>query len=203
MQNIENIMRFIGECEKLKSVFRYWVTSSGRKESTADHSWRLALTVLLLGKEVWKDIDLFHAVKIALIHDLAEAITWDIDAYETHKNKDLKKQKEQDELIAMNHFKNILWWDIWEEIYSYWDEYEQWVTKEAKFVKALDKIETLNQFCDAKKDVFDALDFIAFYADKHVAKVPELKEVLDITKSKLKKSYEKWWFERKKEYDAY
>ncbi len=201
MQNIENIMKFISECEKLKSTYRYWVTSSGRKESTADHSWRLALMVLLLWKEIWIDIDVFHAVKISLIHDLAESITWDIDAYETHKNSDLKLKKEQDEKKAMEYLKNVLWWDMWDEIYSYWEEYENWETKEAKFVKALDKIETNNQFCDAWINVFDVVDFIPVYADKHIAKVPELKKVLDITKRKLKESYKKWWFEWKKEYD--
>ena len=78
-----------------------------------------------------------------------------------------------------------------EEVYAYRNEYEQGISKEAKFVKALDKVETLNQFVDAGENIFDQPDFMATYADKHVANVPELDEVLIITKGKLKDAYQK------------
>lgn len=201
MQNLESIMRFISECEKLKTTYRYGVKNDGQKESTAEHSWRLVLMVLLIWEEIWININLFKAVKIAIVHDLAEVVTWDIDAHNTYKDKELKKQKEKDELRAMNYLKNIIWWELWEEVFNCWQEYEDWATKEALFVKALDKIETLNQFCDAWIDMFDELEFIALYADKHIKKVPELKPILGITKKNLKNEYIKWWKDWKDEWD--
>lgn len=205
MQNLENIMKFISECEKLKTTRRFSESKDeNMKESSADHSWRLALFVLIIWKEYWIDIDLFKTVKIALVHDLAEAITWDIDAYYTRNNKDIKLKKEKDEKEAMNNMKNMLWWELWEEIYCYWQEYEDWITKEAQFVKALDKIETLIKICDKREYAYEGLDFIACYADKHIKKVPELKPILEITKQKLKNTFKKWWCEEwKDEWDNY
>lgn len=202
MQNIENIMKFISECEKLKTTWRFLESNDeNMKESSADHSWRLAIMILLIWKEVWVDIDLFKTVKIALVHDLAEAVTWDLDAYHHRNNENLKIKKEQDELNAMIYLKDIIWWELWNEIFLYWQEYEEWVTKEAMFVKALDKIETLIKICDKREYAYEGLDFIAHYADKHIAKVPELEPILVVTKKRLKKTFKKWWFEWKKEYD--
>lgn len=204
MQNLENIMRFISECEKLKTTYRFLESKDEKmKESSAEHSWRLALFVLLIWKEVWKDIDLFKAVKIALVHDLAEAITGDVDAYHNRNSKDIKENKKIAEKKAMTYFKNILWWELWEEIFSYWQEYEEWVSKESLFVKALDKIETLIKIYDKREDAYEWLDFIAWYADKHVKKIPELKPILDITKRNLKKAFKKWWCDWKDEWDKY
>ena len=42
--NLEKIFNFLHKIENLKSTYRYNKTSTGEKESSADHSWRLALT---------------------------------------------------------------------------------------------------------------------------------------------------------------
>ena len=43
MDFIEQYLRFIKEAELLKAVTRTAWTHDGRRESTAEHSWRLAL----------------------------------------------------------------------------------------------------------------------------------------------------------------
>lgn len=45
---LEKYLRFIREVERLKSVERTAWTTSGRRESTAEHSWRLALLAMVL-----------------------------------------------------------------------------------------------------------------------------------------------------------
>ncbi|HBG76928.1 MAG TPA: phosphohydrolase, partial [Clostridiales bacterium] len=40
---IRKFLSFMEESEQLKSVLRTAWTSTGRRESTAEHSWRLAL----------------------------------------------------------------------------------------------------------------------------------------------------------------
>jgi 5'-deoxynucleotidase YfbR-like HD superfamily hydrolase len=163
--------------------------------------------VLLLWDKIWKDIDVSHAVRLALFHDLPEALVWDIDAYayEIKKYPERKIEKQKEERDAMGYLRDILSWEQGDEIFSYREEYEAWLTKEAKFVKALDKIETLHQFIDAgQKDFEDeASDFLATYADKCVSNYPELNDILSITKTKLKKTYKLWWLEWKDRYDIH
>ncbi len=205
MEQTEKIMHFVKECEKLKSTYRYTITSWSRNESTAEHTRRLAVMVLLLWNDIKDKIDVFHALKLALFHDLAEALVGDIDAYEIEKNPHLKKIKAKNEKKAMKYFENILWWKLGSEVFSYREEYEKWASEEAKFVKALDKLETLNQFIDAWKNIFEdgSQDFLATYADNHVSDFPALKKALLISKKNLKKMYKKWWFEWKTQYDSW
>ena len=46
MENPERYLRFVREAERLKDTLRSAHTSQGRHESTAEHSWRLALLAL-------------------------------------------------------------------------------------------------------------------------------------------------------------
>ena len=62
----------------LKRVRRTgWVESGLRKvESVADHSFSLAI-ISMIASEMWR-LDVDRAVRMALIHDLAEAYTGDL-----------------------------------------------------------------------------------------------------------------------------
>ena len=48
MEKLIRYLRFIREAERLKNVLRTAYTSEGRHESTAEHSWRLALLAAAL-----------------------------------------------------------------------------------------------------------------------------------------------------------
>ncbi|MDO9391920.1 MAG: HD domain-containing protein, partial [bacterium] len=50
--NLELLLSFLGKLEKLKCIPRHSWTSSGRQESVAEHSWRLAAIVYLLKDEL-------------------------------------------------------------------------------------------------------------------------------------------------------
>lgn len=51
MIDLENLLSFLNKIEKLKCITRHSWTSDGRKESVAEHSWRLAILVYLLRSE--------------------------------------------------------------------------------------------------------------------------------------------------------
>lgn len=52
MEHLDSYLAFIKETELLKTVLRDAYTSTGRQESTAEHSWRLAvLAGLMAGEE--------------------------------------------------------------------------------------------------------------------------------------------------------
>ncbi|PIU01517.1 phosphohydrolase [bacterium (Candidatus Torokbacteria) CG09_land_8_20_14_0_10_42_11] len=201
--NLHKIFDFLHQAEKLKSTLRYNKTRSGRQESTADHSWRLGLMVFLVVGELKLDLNMERAMKIALVHDIGEALTGDIDAVKIAEGKFQKADKTKLELAAMHKLKNILPASSGVKIYSLWQEYEQGKTKEARFIKALDKLETLTQLVDVGYRTYDKPEFIANYADNAVAEFPALREMLNIIKQKLKKEFEKGDIPWKKEYGQF
>ena len=82
---------FLNTIEKLKCNTRHSWTSSGRQESVAEHSWRLAVMAMLCADE-FADVDINKVIKMCLIHDFGEAITGDIPAF--IKNQDDEKKEE-------------------------------------------------------------------------------------------------------------
>ena len=140
MNNIDKVIRFIKEIENLKSVTRTAWTKTGRRESTAEHSWRLAMLLMVL-REDFKDLDIDKAIKMSLVHDLGELYDGDISAKLQNDNDNKAEMEEK----AMRRMLTTLPDGISEKIYDLWKEYNECCTKEAKLVKAMDKLETIVQ----------------------------------------------------------
>ncbi|MDP1883818.1 MAG: HD domain-containing protein [Candidatus Moranbacteria bacterium] len=199
---MEKIFDFLHKIEKLKSTLRFSGRAiKGRPESSAEHSWRLTLMVFVFAEELKLDLDVNHAVRMAIVHDLAEAITGDIDALDIYDGKVSKEEKEKMEIAAMDELRDTLPDGLGSDIYGLWQEYVEGETREARFVKALDKIETLTQVYEAGHEFYIRPDFIPNYADQAVKKFPELIESLMIVKRKLKTEYAKGGLEWKDGYD--
>ena len=79
MNKINQTIEFIKEIEGLKSVTRTAWTKTGRRECTAEHSWRLAMLLMLLEDE-FEDVDINKAIKMSLVHDFGELYDGDISA---------------------------------------------------------------------------------------------------------------------------
>ena len=77
--DIMKIISFIEEAELLKSVVRTAWTSQGRRESTAEHSWRLALLTGVM-HDNYPELDLSRMLMMCLIHDIGEIYEGDISA---------------------------------------------------------------------------------------------------------------------------
>jgi putative hydrolase of HD superfamily len=67
-KKIINIIKFLNEIELLKSITRHSWMSSGRQESVAEHSWRMAIMAMALENE-FPDIDIKRVMEITLVHD--------------------------------------------------------------------------------------------------------------------------------------
>lgn len=200
--NLEKIFDFLHAVENLKSTLRYNFTKTGRKESSAEHSWRLALMCSIVADELDLGLERDKVVKMALVHDLPEAIVGDIDAIEITSGRASKEEKGKKELDAMRKIREILPAQTGENIFSLWQEYEDDISREAKFVRALDKIETITQLVEIGHTKWDYPDFIARYPDEAVGEFPELLDMLKILKRKLRAEFEKGNLEWKKEYDV-
>ncbi|EAN2571963.1 HD domain-containing protein [Salmonella enterica] len=140
IEKIKGCLAFLQEAEKLKSVLRSAHSSTGRAESTAEHSWRLCLMAMIFEDE-FADVDMLRLLKMCLVHDLGEAIHGDIPAVE----RELHPDKSAEEKAVLLYLTQSLDEKQRKEILSLWQEYEHAVSPEARIVKAFDKLETILQ----------------------------------------------------------
>ena len=98
---LTGILTFLHRANKLKSTPRFMSSLSENRDSVAEHSWRLALMVFVVGTELYEPLDLQKAMMMALIHDLAEAETGDIDAIDQIRDKSIVADKYKNEVKAM------------------------------------------------------------------------------------------------------
>ena len=134
--NPRTYIDFLNKIEKLKCNTRHSWTSSGRQESVAEHSWRLAVMAMLCADE-YPELDINKVIKMCLIHDFGEAITGDIPAFVK------TVQNELDEDVAVTKLLSVLAADIQIELQLLFDEMNARETPEAKLFKSLDNLEAL------------------------------------------------------------
>ncbi|MBR6784193.1 MAG: HD domain-containing protein [Clostridia bacterium] len=93
-------IKFLNVIEKLKCNTRHSWTSTGRRESVAEHSWRLAIMAMLCRDE-YPSLDIDKVIKMCLIHDLGEAITGDIPSFYKTESHENEEEKAIDKIISM------------------------------------------------------------------------------------------------------
>lgn len=139
MTDTKNIMAFLHTVEHLKLEKRTGWHKKGipfeKTESIADHMYRMAIMVCLVQDE---SIDKFKAVKMALVHDMAEALVGDI----TPSCGVSEEEKNRRETEAMQFIRDTLEDNPFGvEAQELWLEYAADTTKESQFVKDIDKTE--------------------------------------------------------------
>jgi putative hydrolase of HD superfamily len=68
------LIQIISVLEKLKCNTRHSWTSTGRHESVAEHSWRLALLSYFV-KDEFPGAEMDKVILMCLVHDIGEAFT--------------------------------------------------------------------------------------------------------------------------------
>ena len=136
----QELLDFLAVAEKLKCNTRHCDTSNGRRESVAEHSWRAALTAMLLsGIEEYKDYDMDRVIRMCLIHDLGEAFTGDIPTFAKTSDDEKKEISELEKWVRSFPEAQK------KELMALYAEMEALSTPEAKLYKAIDKIEAVIQ----------------------------------------------------------
>jgi putative hydrolase of HD superfamily len=90
VKEIAQILAFVVEIEKLKDVHRKTrPVGLERVENSAEHSWHVCLTALMLKDYADEPIDIDRVIRMLLIHDLGEIDAGDTIIYqsETAENK--------------------------------------------------------------------------------------------------------------------
>ena len=163
MSASEPLLRLFVLALRLKQVRRQgWLDRGVRdSESAADHSWGVALLAWALAAER-PELDRERVLLLALLHDLPEALAGDMTPFDSERAADgsldpghfaaepiysaaAESEKEQREAAALDVMLTGLPPAIAQEIRSAWQEYEAAETPEARFVKQIDKLETLLQ----------------------------------------------------------
>ena len=132
------LLQILQVAEKLKCNTRHCYTSSGRHESVAEHSWRIALMAMLVAPE-FPEADMDKVIRMCLIHDLGEAFTGDIPTFD---------KTEADSLREENLFEGwvqTLPAETGTEFTALLAEMNAMETVEARIYKALDKLEAVIQ----------------------------------------------------------
>jgi putative hydrolase of HD superfamily len=142
---LDGVLAFLREAERLKTVTRSGWTSEGERESVAEHTWRLCLMAMLLygGSP---EIDLARLLRMCLVHDLGEALSGDVPAPEQQAGAP-KAGQERADLLRLTA---PLPAPLRDDIVALWDEYESAATPEARLAKGLDKLETILQHTQGK-----------------------------------------------------
>ena len=132
-------IEFILEVDKLKHVLRQTILmDKSRRENSAEHSWHIALTVMLLSEYARDgEIDFFRVMRILLVHDLIEIDAGDTYCYDDQGRKDQAAK----ERLAADRIFNILPLDQARTFRNLWDEFEERKTPESRFANALDRVQ--------------------------------------------------------------
>ena len=133
-ERIRKIADFLAEADRLKQVTRAsYVGGASRQENSAEHSWHLALGLLVLARELEIDIDLPKALAMALIHDLCEIDAGDTPIYSVRPDQHEAERRCIERLAGCGL-------KFGAELRELWLEYEAQITHESRWVKVMDRL---------------------------------------------------------------
>ena len=187
----QQLIEFMGVIEKLKCNTRHSWTSSGRRESVAEHSWRLSVLAMLCADE-YPDMDHDKLIRMCLIHDLGEALTGDVPSFYKTEQNELTEAEAWEQIFA------ILPEPYANEFRALYKEMEAKETPEAKLYKALDNMEAVLSHNEASLDTWIPLEFTlnVTYGEENAAWSPYTRELRaylsEQTKEKIQKAEESY-----------
>lgn len=130
-------MQFLVELDRLKHVLRRTKLVGGeRRENTAEHSWHVCMIALVLAEHSNAEIDLCHAIKMLMVHDIVEIDAGDTFAFDTVGYLDKAAREE----AAADRIFGLLPEDQAAELRRLWEEFDAMQTPEAKFANMCDRL---------------------------------------------------------------
>jgi putative hydrolase of HD superfamily len=141
MGRLDQQLRFIAEIDELKGVLRQTMLAGpGRRENSAEHSWHLATMALTLAEHAPPGTDISKVISMLLIHDLVEIDAGDLFAY---ADDALQQRQEEAERAAAQRIFGLLPAAQGAALHGLWEEFEERVSPEARFARALDRLQPM------------------------------------------------------------
>lgn len=139
---IEQQLAFLVEADKLKGILRRTLlTDSSRQENTAEHSWHLALTAMVLEEYSAAPVNMGKVLRMLIVHDVVEIDAGDTFAFDAAGNA----TKEQRERNAADRIFGLLPAEFSAQLRGLWEEFDRAATPEARFANAVDRIQPFLQ----------------------------------------------------------
>jgi len=138
MDRLDMQLKFTAEIDKMTSVLRRtMLLDKSRRENDAEHSWHIAVMALLFEEYASEPVDIGHAIKMCVVHDLIEIYAGDTFAYdvEGNKSKAEREEKAADRLFALLPEEQGAY------IRALWEEFDGMETADSKYAACLDRIQ--------------------------------------------------------------
>lgn len=134
------LFEFIRFSAALRNVVRGNNATVDRRESTAEHSWHLALMAWTLHSAFEREFNVTisqeRLIKMCLVHDLVEIVVGDVPVWNLVEREAIALQEE----AAAQQIFATLPASLGAEMLSLWHEFEQGETLEAKIARGIDRI---------------------------------------------------------------
>ena len=141
MDPLDSQLRFLREADQLKTVLRQsTLIDVSRQENSAEHSWHLALMALVLQGHAPPGTDISRVVAMVVLHDLVEIDAGDLFVY---AGEEAQARQEVAERVAADRIFALLPAPQATMFRALWDEFEERRTQEAKFARALDRLQPM------------------------------------------------------------
>ncbi len=141
MEPLDRQVGFVLEADRLKTVLRQsTLTDRSRRENSAEHSWHLALMALVLAEHAPPGTDLGKVMAMLVLHDLVEIDAGDLFQYAAQPQQARQAATER---AAADRLFPILPPPQAASLRALWDEFEERATAEAKFARALDRLQPM------------------------------------------------------------
>src|SRR5258708_5686556 len=105
-KQIGSILEVLRLAESLKFEIRHSYTFTGRQESVAEHTWRMALMAVLIEPLLKQKVDSARLLKMIILHDLVEAEAGDVSALDVLRDPALRVQKQEREKKAIENLRH-------------------------------------------------------------------------------------------------
>ena len=138
MERLDQQLKFTAEIDKMTSILRRtMLIDKSRRENDAEHSWHIAVMALLFEEYASEPVDIGHAIKMCVVHDLIEIYAGDTFAYdvEGNKSKAEREEKAADRLFALLPEEQGAY------IRALWEEFDGMETADSKYAACLDRLQ--------------------------------------------------------------
>lgn len=135
-------LAFLAEADRLKSVHRATTLVDGsRPENSAEHSWHLALYALILADQAAPGVDPARVIAMLILHDLVEIDVGDVPIHSANGAAHGSAEIQEAEARAAARLFGLLPPTTGARLRALWDEFEAAETPDARFAKALDRVQ--------------------------------------------------------------
>jgi putative hydrolase of HD superfamily len=142
MSRLSEQLAFCLEIDRVKSVLRQNLIADGtRREGDAEHMWHLAVMAMVLSEHSGEPVNPAKVISMVVVHDLVEIDAGDTFVYDDEARQDQAAR----EAMAAERIFGLLPADQAAAFHDLWTEFERGHSAEARFARALDRLQPLMQ----------------------------------------------------------